>query len=98
MVALRRVHIIIHLSIAVPILWSVENWHNFGQFGWLVRCCTGRIIDVLEEKGFILLENPIHVINNYFIMGYFDIFLQEFPPLPNALNVCAEAKINIVQL
>ena len=78
-VALFRMHIILHLVLVMPFRWLIANTHLLGEHDWSVRSIGG-VLDAMEAKSKRLQDEPDLTINENFMMSSFDDFYEELPP------------------
>ena len=77
--ALARVCAIIHLSICMPTRWLAGNSHKLEKYDWSVRSMR-KIVDILEESLEELKEDGSKIMNEKFMMGFFDDIKNTIPP------------------
>ena len=73
MVSCIRALSISHYSIVVPMRWFAGNSHALSKHNWSVRS-MGRFLDMLYDKMEELSAGPTKLIDEYFMMTFFDSF------------------------
>ena len=91
MLALARVCAIIHLSICMPTRWLAGNSHKLEKYDWSVRS-MGKIVDILEESLEELKEDGSKIMNEKFMMGFFDDIKNTIPHLRIITGICTSIK------
>ena len=81
-----------NLSIVVPVRWFSGNSHALSQCGWSVRS-MGRLLDTLCQKMMLLGESPMNVINENFMMGFFNEHKNEIPPFKECVDHMHDDKV-----
>ena len=78
MLTLARVCEIIHLSICMPKIWLAGNSHKLEKYDWSVRSME-KIVNILEEYLEELKEDGSNIMNEKFMMGFFDEIKNTIP-------------------
>ena len=91
MISLTRAMSIVHLSICLPVRWLAANTHTLSAYAWGVRS-MGRVIDTLEKSLVRLKEDSGKISDESFMMGFFQVFVDELPPLNEYVNQLYEKR------
>ena len=78
MIALVRLLSILHISICMPFRWLAGKTHELQEHNW-GPMSMGRVLDTLEAKLSKIKRDPNLILNEDFMMGIFQEYLDELP-------------------
>ena len=78
MIALVCLLFILHISICMPFRWLAGKTHELQNHNW-GPMSMGRVLDTLEARLIKIKSNPRLILNEDFIMGIFQEYLDELP-------------------
>ena len=78
MIALVRLLSILHISICMPFRWLAGKTHELQEHNW-GPMSMGRVLDTLEAKLSKIKRDPSLILNEDFMMGIFQEYLDELP-------------------
>ena len=78
MIALVRLLFILHISICMPFRCLTGKTHELQNHNW-GPMSMGRVLDTLEARLIKIKSNPRLILNEDFIMGIFQEYLDELP-------------------
>ena len=91
MIALARLLSILHLSICMPFRFLAGKTHEFKEYGW-GPMSMGRVIDTLEKKLVSVVRDPRLILEEDFMMGMFEEYVQELKPLKDYVDLLYQKK------
>ena len=95
MIALSRLLSIFHISVCMPFRWLAGKTHELRDFGidggWGAMSMS-RVIDTLYDKMKELYTTPRLIVDDEFMMGIFNEYVEELPPFQEYWNLTFKKK------
>jgi hypothetical protein len=95
MIALSRLLSIFHISVCMPFRWLAGKTHELRDFGSDVgwgAMSMSRVIDTLYDKMKELYMTPSLIVDDEFMMGIFNEYVEELPPFQDYWNLTFKKK------
>jgi len=95
MIALSRLLSIFHISVCMPFRWLAGKTHELRDFGSDVgwgAMSMSRVIDTLYDKMKELYMTPSLIVDDEFMMGIFNEYVEELPPFQEYWNLTFKKK------
>ena len=95
MIALSRLLSIFHISVCMPFRWLAGKTHELRDFGSDVgwgAMSMSRVIDTLYDKMNKLYTTPSLIVDDEFMMGIFNEYVEELPPFQDYWNLTFKKK------
>ena len=91
MIALVRLLSILHISICMPFRWLAGKSHELKHRNW-GPMSLGRVLDTLEAKLKTIKREPRLIIDEDFMMGIFQEYIDELPEFKDYLDTTFQKK------
>ena len=85
MIACTRFFAILHIAICLPFRWLTGNTHKLAVYQWGARS-MGRAVDMLYDACQSIMDEPVLIHDESFMMHIFDDLLEELPEFSEYLK------------